>query len=149
MFSNISWAPLALDILAVLAQLSGALLWPLLQVLVMRILSFWFGDDGSCSGPCFRCLSFPFSFISSADQIFSVSKYSSPLPSPLTKYFPSITYDGDSKIMVRFSFQAHPALLLLNIPGHGRSLSGWDFVVIVLEDLYSWLRRTYKSLILN
>ena len=33
--SNVSWVPLAFDILAVLAQLSGALLWPLLQVMMV------------------------------------------------------------------------------------------------------------------
>ena len=33
--SNVSWVPLAFDILAVVAQLSGALLWPLLQVMMV------------------------------------------------------------------------------------------------------------------
>ena len=36
--SNVSWVPLAFDILAVLAQLSGALLWPLLQVMMVEML---------------------------------------------------------------------------------------------------------------
>ena len=38
MNSKVSWAPLAFDILAVLAQLSGALLWPLLQVIIMMLV---------------------------------------------------------------------------------------------------------------
>ena len=37
--SNVSWAPLAFDFLAVVAQLSGALLWPLLQVILMVIMT--------------------------------------------------------------------------------------------------------------
>ena len=38
MNSKVSWAPLAFDILAVLAQLSGALLWPLLQVIIIMVI---------------------------------------------------------------------------------------------------------------
>ena len=36
--SKVSWARMAFDILAVVAQLSGALLWPLLQVIIMMVI---------------------------------------------------------------------------------------------------------------
>ena len=36
--SKVSWAPMAFDVLAVVAQLSGALLWPLLQVILMVVM---------------------------------------------------------------------------------------------------------------
>ena len=36
--SKVSWAPMAFDVLAGVAQLSGALLWPLLQVILMVVM---------------------------------------------------------------------------------------------------------------